>query len=127
MDSLERIASVATNTTRPSYQIITPNSPLDKLTDGTLFLDDSDILIRFRSANPIDFRNDPNETWVWQSRCPEREEFGDLRVFIMGGRIALVIWATRRDGKLHLERLTEFHSLSDIQYEPLARWLSLLH
>ena len=56
--------------------------------------------------------------WIWRSKGPEEEQFGELRCFIMGGRIALVLWAIQRDGQKHLDRLTEYHSLADIRYEP---------
>jgi hypothetical protein len=122
MNLLERIASVVTDTTRPSFRIISSNSSLDDLGDGVLKRDYSDISVPYSAVHgvnatgdPIDIRGDADGSWIWQSNCPQQEEFGELRVFIMGGRIALIIRVTQQDGKLHLERITEFPSLAEIR------------
>ena len=101
IEMLQRIADVVTHTSRPSFKTFTSNSNLEELGNGILMHDYSEVCIPFSarhgergSEDPLDIQNHLDETCIWQSKCPEQELFGELRWFIMDGRVALVVWAT---------------------------------
>ena len=117
---LDSIATEATKTHRPSWKPLSDVPNFDGLTDGVLLRDYCEDSLSLKYERPTNIQDGP---WIWWSKGPEEEQFGELRCFIMGGRIALVLWATQWHGKKHLERLTEFHSLADIRYDIIDQWI----